>query len=225
MFSISRLPKQIIEIEMVNQNKFNYKYVNNNNCNKISNFNLFLNEQCKDAINLSSFVDELELNFTVLEDIGELGYVEGISKFFINSLLYIDYTKRPIHCINYGTTRELVYIKDDDKWLPYGYIKTKLVDAIKSISYKNIKQIKNWSLVNKDYLQPKYINKDEYTNNEYTDNEYTNNEYINNEYINNDKYMKIIFNSIPGLTKKESEKNYDKIIKNISKTISLPLNN
>jgi len=163
-------------------------YYNNNN-NKTFNLQIFLNETCKDAINLTDFVDQIKLSINDLEETGKIGYVDGISRVFIKNLNGIDFTKRPIHCSD--SKRETIYIKDDDQWQKDDDTKTYLTKAIKQVANKNIKQISEWQKLNPNYIDP--------------------------ESKQNDKYMKIVLNSMSGSTKEEAEKNYEKIAKNIAK--------
>jgi hypothetical protein len=117
---------------------------NNNNCHNKTKFNLnfFLNEQCKDALNIMDFVNNLQLQLTDLENIGKLGYSEGISKIFINGLKQLDVFKRPIHCSD--LKREILYVKDQDAWEKENEENKKIKTAINHISHKNITQIPSW---------------------------------------------------------------------------------
>ena len=163
----------------------------NNNNNKTFNLQVFLNETCKDAINLTDFVNQLQVSINDLEETGKLGYAEGISKVFIKNLNGIDFTKRPIHCCD--SKRDIIYIKDDEQWTKDDEQKTNLTKAIKQVANKNIKQITEWQKLHPDYS--------------------------NSSSKQNDKYMKIILNSMSGSTKEESDINYAKIAKNISKEV------
>ena len=87
--------KTIIELA---QKAGSYNTTNNNCGNKTFNLQVFLNETCKDAINMTDFVNQIQVSLSELEDTGKLGYAEGISKVFIKNLNEIDYTERPIHC-------------------------------------------------------------------------------------------------------------------------------
>jgi len=164
---------------------------NNNNNNKTFNLQFFLNETCKDAINLSDFIDQIQITISDLEETGKLGYAEGISKVFIKNLNDVVYTERPIHCSDFK--RETLYIKDNNKWIKDDENKTALTKAIKHVANKNIKQISEWQKLHPDFSNP--------------------------ESKENDKYMKIVLNSMSGSTKEECDKNYDKIVKNVMKQI------
>ena len=167
---------------------------NNNNCgntNKTFNLQVFLNETCKDAINMSDFVDQLQVSISDLETTGKIGYAEGISKVFIKKLDEMNYTDRPIHCSD--SKREILYIKENNLWSKDDEQKTNLTRAIKNIANKNIKQISEWQKQHPDFLNP---NSKE-----------------------SDKYMKIVLNSMSGSTVEESDKNYEKIARNVIKKV------
>jgi hypothetical protein len=108
---------------------------NNNNNNKTFNLQFFLNETCKDAMNIMDFVDSIKLQLSDLEKVGEIGYVEGISNIITKNLKALDVTQRPIHCTD--KKREVVYIKDEDKWEKEDNDKKKLRKAIKKVASKN----------------------------------------------------------------------------------------
>jgi len=112
------------------------------NSNNQFNLQMFLNEDCKDALNIKDFVNSLQLNMKDLTDTGKLGYVDGISRIFVNALNDMDVTERPIHCTD--LKRETVYIKDADKWEKEGSENTKLKKTIRDIENKNIKMIPKW---------------------------------------------------------------------------------
>lgn len=188
---------KLFEIAQTNNNN-NSGTINNtiNNHNKF-NINVFLNETCKDAINLTDFVNQIQLSVSDLEETGKLGYAEGISKIFIKNLNDIDFSQRPIHCSD--SKRDIFYIKDDNQWSKDNDSKDKLTNAIKIVANKNIKQIPEWQKANPDYMNP--------------------------ESKQNDKYMKMICEVMSGSTKEEQQKNYNKIIKNISKEVIIDKNN
>jgi hypothetical protein len=162
---------------------------NSYNNNKTFNLQLFLNDTCKDAINLTDFVNQIQVSISDLEETGKIGYAEGISKVFIKNLNGIDLKKRPIHCSD--SKRETLYIKNENIWSKDDENKTNLTKAIKHVANKNIKKIIEWQQVNPEYSDP--------------------------DSKKNDKYMQIVLNSMSGSTKEESDKNYEKIVKNIVK--------
>lgn len=125
--------------------------VNNNNTtnNNKFNLNIFLNEKCKDALNIMDFVNSLQLQLEDLEETGRLGYIQGISRIFINGLKQLDVCKRPIHCSD--AKRETLYIKDNDSWEKEDEDKKKITRAIRHVSIRNAKQIGEWTKGNKGY--------------------------------------------------------------------------
>jgi hypothetical protein len=112
------------------------------------NMNFFLNEQCKDAMNIMDFVDSLQIKLSDLEQVGELGYTNGISNIIIQNLKTLDIHKRPLHCND--TKRETIFIRDDDKWEKENATKEKLNKAINGVVNKNIRMIPEWKKENPD---------------------------------------------------------------------------
>ena len=128
-------------------------YTNSNNYNGTTNshnntFNLqlFLNEQCKDAMNMSDFASSITLNVSDLDNFGKVGYVEGMSKLFIDTLRETDVCKRPIHCSD--ARRETLYVKDDDKWEREGPENTTITNAVRVVEHKNIVLVNEWAKQN-----------------------------------------------------------------------------
>jgi hypothetical protein len=117
---------------------------NNNSHNKSFNLNLFLNETCKDAMNIMDFVNSIKFQLSDLEKVGELGYIEGISKIIVSNLNLLDETKRPVHCAD--SKREVMYVKDDNKWEKESADKTKLRNAIKRVTQHNTKLLKEFRI-------------------------------------------------------------------------------
>jgi hypothetical protein len=115
----------------------------NNSNNKTFNINMFLNEECKDAMNMTDFVKTIELDTNDMEDVGKRGFVKGISKIFIDNLEKTEVTKRPIHCSD--GKREVLYIKDDNKWEREGIHSKKLLDAIHTVEHKNVIMVNEWA--------------------------------------------------------------------------------
>jgi hypothetical protein len=140
MKSNSELQKQLVDVCKNSNTNINS---NNNNNNKTFNLHFFLNEQCKDAMNISEFVNTFELQLSDLESVGELGYVEGITKQIVNKLNSMDIYKRPMHCSD--AKRETLYVKDEDKWEKEKTNNPKLRQAIKNISFNNMKLVGKWS--------------------------------------------------------------------------------
>ena len=161
---------------------------NTNNTTNNFNLNVFLNEKCKDAINITDFVNSLVVTINDLEETARIGYAEGISKIFVNGLKQLDVYKRPIHCSD--LKREVLYIKDQDNW-EKDDDKTHLLQAIKVVGNKNIKQISEWQKINPHFKDP--------------------------ESKQHDKYLSMLCNVMSGGSQEETAKNYDKIVKNIIK--------
>ena len=164
----------------------------NNSHNKTFNLQFFLNETCKNAMNLTDFVDSIKLQLSDLIKIGEVGYVEGISNIITTNLQALDITERPIHCAD--KKREVVYIKDEDKWEKEDDNKNKLRKLIKRVAYKNEK------------LLPQF--KEKYPG------------YNTSESPHSDQYSKIVIEAMGGIGNDDKAKE-DKIIRNISKVTTI----
>ena len=178
-------------VKTIQPNNTNNNTINNNTTNNNFNLQFFLNDTCKDAINLVDFVSSLQVKLKDLEETAKLGYSEGVSNIFINGLNELEVNKRPIHCSD--AKRETLYIKNNDEWTKEDPSKTHLTKAIKIVSKKNIQQIFEW--------QKKYP------------------EYNDPESRQNDKYLKMLCSAMNGSTDEEQEKNMEKIIKNITKEV------
>ena len=164
---------------------------NTNSHNKTFNLQFFLNETCKDAMNIMDFVDSIKLQLSDLENVGKAGYVEGISNIITTNLKALDVTQRPIHCAD--KKREVLYIKDDDKWEKDDE-KTKIRKAIKRVACKNQRLLPKFKEEHPDC--GKYHSKF------------------------SDQYNKIVVESMGGSGDNDMEKE-DKIIKNISKNVTI----
>jgi hypothetical protein len=116
---------------------------NNNSNNNTFNMNFFLNEKCKDAMNMKDFVNSIQLDFTDMENVGRLGYVEGISNILIDNLQKTDVYKRPVHCSD--SKRETLYVKDDNKWEREGPEHEKMVNAVLAVEQKNVALVSEWA--------------------------------------------------------------------------------
>jgi hypothetical protein len=134
---------------------------NTNSHNKAFNLNFFLNETCKNAMNINDFVDSIKLQLSDLISIGEVGYVEGISNIIVKNLNALDETERPIHCTD--KKRETIYIKDEDKWEKDDEEKKKLRKVIGKIAYKNQKMFPQFKEKYPDYNDSKSQHSDEYS--------------------------------------------------------------
>ena len=163
----------------------------NNSHNKTFNLQVFLNETCKDALNIQDFVSSIQFNLEDLEITGRKGYIEGISNIILKNLNRLEQYLRPIHCSDYK--REVLYIKDNNKWEKECETKPILTNAIKIIANGNIKQIKKWRDKNPDCTD--------------------------SDSKKNNLYLKIVSNSMNGATEEESQKNLSKIISNVAKEV------
>jgi hypothetical protein len=185
----NELQKQLVE--MSKQTRVINNTTNNNTQNNQFNLNVFLNEECKDAINIVDFVESLKITVNDLEQTGRLGYVQGITRIFVEALKQLDVTMRPVHCTD--IKRETVYIKDQDNWEKENNEKTKLRNVLKKIARKNLKMLPEWQEQNPDF---RYLDTPE-----------------NNEFI------QISLNSLGPETKEEQDRQEDKIIRNVLKEI------
>lgn len=170
-------------------NNINSTNINSNN--KSFNLNLFLNETCKEAINISDFVDSIKISMDDLENTGRRGYIDGITNIITKNLNGLEEHRRPLHCSD--LKREVLYIKDNDRWEKETDERPILINAIKNIANKNIRYIKQW--------------KDKYPDCTDADSK------------KNNMYLKIVSNSMNGLTEEESKRNINKIISNVAKEI------
>ena len=161
-----------------------------NSHNKAFNLNFFLNETCKNAMNIMDFADSIQLQLSDLEKIGEVGYVEGISNIIVKNLQALDITERPIHCAD--KKREVIYIKDEDKWEKEDPDKKRMKKVINRVAFKNQR------------LLPKF--KEAHPGCNMAESQYS------------DQYSKIVIEAMGGAGNNDEEK-ADKIIKNIVKEV------
>jgi hypothetical protein len=144
--SNTELQKQMMEVCKHSTTTINNHNGPSNSHNKTFNMQFFLNEQCKDAMNIMDFVDSMTLDFADLEDVGKLGYVEGMSGIIIRKLNEMDIYKRPIHCSD--GKREIMFVKDDNVWEKENGNYDRLRKAIKHITKKNGDLMIPWSKEN-----------------------------------------------------------------------------
>jgi len=136
--------KSNISNSTINTNSNNN--TNNSNNNNTFNMNMFLNEKCKDAMNMKDFVNSIQLNLTDLENVGRLGYVEGMSNIFIDNLRKTDLYKRPVHCSD--VKRETLYVKDNNRWHRDGPDHAKMTNAVLAEEQKNVALVSEWAKAN-----------------------------------------------------------------------------
>lgn len=135
--------------------------IHTNSHNKAFNLNFFLNETCKNAMNITDFVDSIKLQLSDFMDVGEVGFIEGISNIIVKNLNNMDETIRPIHCTD--KKRETFYIKDQDKWEKEEEDKKKLKKMIKNVAFKNEKLMKIYKDTYPDYNDPNSKRSDQYS--------------------------------------------------------------
>jgi hypothetical protein len=189
----NELQKQMLEVIKNGTNINNT--INNNSNNKTFNLQLFLNETCKDAMNIMDFVDSIKIQLADIESIGELGFVNGISKLIIKNLKALDENMRPVHCSD--PKRESLYVKDANVWEKEDPENKKIKKAIKYISHKNICAIPEWKAKYPDCV--------------YSDSK------------KSDQYNHIVIEAMGGPGDNDSEK-ADKIVKKIAKEVTIDKN-
>jgi hypothetical protein len=185
------LQKQIVELAKESKSIINSNNTTNNNTtNNKFNLQIFLNEKCKDAFNITDFINGINVGFKDFENFGKIGYVGSINNILIRELKEIDVYKRPIHCSD--LKREVIHVKYNDAWVK-DEDKKHMKRAIKLIEHKNIKLVPDWLKAN-----PKA---DDITTKKH------------------EEYMKILNNSMGEMKDEDNERNYDKIIRNVAKEI------
>jgi len=184
--------KSVIELckNGTNNNSGNTNIINSNN--KTFNLQVFLNETCKDAMNISDFIESVKLQVSDLENVGKVGYIEGISDIIIKNLNALDVTKRPVHCTD--KKREVMYVKDENMWEKDDETNKKLRKAIRMIAHKNICMFKAF--------REKYPDCEEYDSKK------------------NSQYNTIVYEAMGGKGDNDYEKD-TKIIKKIAKVVGI----
>jgi hypothetical protein len=185
------IEQQNIVLEIAKNGTHYITNTTTNSHNKSFNLQFFLNETCKHAMNITDFVESLKIQLSDLENVGELGYIEGISNIIVKNLKELDVTQRPVHCTD--KKRETIYIKDEDKW-EKDEEKKKMHKLVKKVADKNAR------------LLPKFKEK-------YPD-------YNKSTSKTSDQFNKIIVESMGGSGDNDFEKE-EKIIKKVSKEIAI----
>lgn len=178
--------------EIIKNGVTNVSHTTNNNNNTHFNLSIFLNDTCKDAINISEFIKTITPKLTDLENVGKNGYIPGITNIIINHINLLDQSKRPIHCTD--VKREVLYVKDEDKWEKEQEGKPKIRKMIQKVTNKTINLIPTFQKTYPDHS--------------------------NSESITSDKYQQIIFESMGGEGDNETEKE-NLMIKIISKEVAI----
>jgi hypothetical protein len=182
----------ICQSNIGNKQTNNISHSNINSNNKTFNLQFFLNETCKNAMNITDFVDSLQLQLSDLENVGKLGYVEGISSIIVKNLNALDETTRPIHCTD--KKRETFYIKDEDKWEKEDEQRNKIKKVIKNVACKNQRLLMKF--------------KENHPGCNYSDSKYA------------DQYSKLVIEAMGGTGNNDIEKE-EKIIKKIAKEVTI----
>ena len=152
--------KTMIDVAKNQGNNNHNTLSHNNNNNKTFNLNFFLNETCKDAMNMKDFIQSLEMSLPELEKMGEVGFAEGMSRLFVDRLNQLDITKRPIHCSD--VKREIIHIKDDNKWERDNANLDRLRKIIKQLTLKNILKVDDWKKANQGCTEYNSRKNDQY---------------------------------------------------------------
>jgi hypothetical protein len=184
---------ELVKKEFINNSINNNNTTNNVNSHNSFNLNLFLNDTCKGAMNMSEFVDTIAIQMSDLENFAHMDYADGVSRILLKNLNNLDTNERPIHCTD--LKRETVYIKENNCWKKETDDKPNLKSAIKLIAFKNIKQINEWVKEHPGCQDPTTKQ--------------------------NVKYNKIVMNSMSGGTIQEQQDNIEKIVKNVTKAVTI----
>ena len=182
-------------MEVIKNGTHNTNTTNNNSHNKMFNIQFFLNETCKDAMNIMDFAESVKLQLSDLENVGKLGYVDGISNIIIKNLKALDVEKRPVHCTD--SKREILYIKDDDKWEKENEDNNRIKKVIKKIANKNSRLITQFKEKHPDCGK--------------------------SDSLYSDQYNKLIVEAMGGPGDNDCEKE-NKIIKNLAKEVIIDKN-
>lgn len=140
--------------------KMNNSNNTTNSYNKAFNLNFFLNETCKNAMNITDFVDSIKLQLSDFINVGEVGFIEGITNIIVKNLNSLDETIRPIHCTD--QKRETFYVKDENKW-EKEEDKKRLKKMVKKVAFENEKLMKTYKDTYPDYNDPNSKRSDQYS--------------------------------------------------------------
>ena len=152
---------EIVKKENTINNNNTISNSNINSHNKTFNLQFFLNETCKNAMNITDFVNSIKLQLSDLENVAKIGYVEGLSKIIIKNLNALDVTERPVHCSD--SKRDTMYVKDEDKWEKENENNHKVLKAIEDIANKNTKLVPEWKKKNPECSSSKSHKADVYS--------------------------------------------------------------
>jgi hypothetical protein len=191
--------KMMVDVVKNSQSNITNHTTNTNSHNTINNFNMnfFLNEQCKDALNIMDFVTSVKVKMSEVENVGTLGYAEGIGRIFVRALNELDVYQRPIHCSD--LKRETLYIKDENGWEKEDETNPKVKKSIRYLAHQNVKAIPEWKEVNSSW-QKRHSQTEE-------------------------QYYRITGNSMGACEPEGNEKNYNKIIRKVAKEVTINKSN
>ena len=184
--------KRILEIAAQKNTITNHTTNHTTNHNQF-NLNFFLNNTCKDALSINDFIRSLNLQVSDLEETGKLGFVNGITRIIVSKIEKLALNERPLHCTD--IKREILYVKDEDKWEKDDANKSKLKDAVERVKSLNFQQLRTWQQQNPAF-------KDTTTK-------------------ENDMFIHLSSSAIGGSSPQQDEKNLEKIMKNVLKEVVL----
>ena len=180
-------------IEAYKNNTTNINNGSINSHNKTFNLNVFLNEQCKDAMNIMEFVDSIKLDLDDADSVRKLGYVNGISNIIIKHLKALDVHMRPVHCTD--LKRETMFVKYQDVWCKQDADCNLIRKAIKHIAVKNYNASETFKELHPDCmdLESKY----------------------------NDQFLNMKIEALGGAGNNNIYESHTKIIKKIAKEVTI----
>ena len=186
---------QELQKQLLDSVKHGGQTITNNTINNNQKFNLnfFLNEQCKDAMNMSDFLENMTLDIEDLMETGRLGYVNGISRILVNKLREIDAYKRPLHCTD--LKRETLYIRENDEWSKEENSKEKIKELVDRVANKNCRTMKLWTEEHPDYNLV--------------------------DSVDNLEFMKLSDTILGGFGEQENRQFRDKIIRSVIKEVAI----
>jgi hypothetical protein len=146
---INKMLENTLSVSAVNNTN---NTINNNTINNNTQFNiqLFLNENCKNAVNFSDFIGNIQVTDDDLENNAKMGFVDGVTKIIMDNLRQLDLTNRPIHCTD--AKRETIYVKEEDEW-DKEKSHTVIQRGIQDITCKNMQQLCQWREENPSYAE------------------------------------------------------------------------
>ena len=192
MMMDNQLETNKMMVDIVKNSQGNITNTNSHNTNNNFNMNIFLNEQCKDALNIMDFVTSVKVKMKEVEDVGALGYAEGIGRIFVRALNELDVYQRPIHCSD--LKRETLYVKDENGWEKEEDSNPKVKKSIRYLAHQNVKAIPGWTEENSSWQQ---------------------------SHSQTEQYYKITGNSMGACEPAGNEKNYNKIIRKVAKQVTI----